>query len=117
MAENEAATKVDAAHYVYKVVWSPEDQAHVGTVAELPSLSWIDADPDVAFAGIRALVRDVLADMIADGETPPEPLVERTYSGKFLVRLTPEAHRQLAIDAAEQNVSLNRLASHRLIGA
>ena len=117
MADTQDVHPVDAAHYVYRVVWSPEDQAHVGTVAELPSLSWIDEDPDVAFSGIRALVRDVLADMIADGETPPEPLVERTYSGKFMVRLTPEAHRQLALDAAEQNVSLNRLASHRLIGA
>ncbi|NMD47819.1 MAG: toxin-antitoxin system HicB family antitoxin, partial [Propionibacterium sp.] len=35
-------------------------------------------------------------------------------SGKFMVRLPPELHRQLAIEAAEQHVSLNRLISGRL---
>ncbi|WP_372490807.1 toxin-antitoxin system HicB family antitoxin [Microbacterium aerolatum] len=33
-----------------------------------------------------------------------------------MVRVTPEVHRQLAIDAAEQHVSLNRLAASRLVG-
>ena len=37
-----------------------------------------------------------------------------TYSGRFLVRLPPETHRQLAIKAAEEGVSLNRLVSTRL---
>lgn len=41
---------------------------------------------------------------------------DRSYSGKFVVRLTPEAHRRLAIDAAEQNVSINRLVASRLVG-
>lgn len=44
-------------------------------------------------------------------------VADRRYSGKFVVRLTPEAHRQLALEAAEQRVSLNRLAASRLVGA
>ena len=50
------------------------------------------------------------------GEEPPEPLADKAYSGKFLVRLPPETHRALAIRAAEQGVSLNRLVSARLAG-
>jgi len=110
-------TDVNAEHYTYRVRWSTEDAAYIGTVAEMPSLSWAAGKQFDAFAGIRALVAEVLDDMKAGGETPPEAIADRSYSGKFLVRLTPEAHRQLAIDAAEQNVSLNRLAASRLIGA
>ncbi|WP_300344924.1 type II toxin-antitoxin system HicB family antitoxin [Nesterenkonia sp.] len=105
-----------AEHYTYRVSWSPEDQEYVGTVAEMPSLSWLDTDQEAAFRGIRQLVADVLVDMQESGETPPEPIAERTFSGKFQVRIPPELHRQLALEAAEQNVSLNRLASKRLVG-
>lgn len=52
--------------------------------------------------------------MLASDEQPPAPIAERDYSGKFQVRVPPELHRQLAIEAAEQNVSLNRLATLRL---
>jgi len=61
-------------------------------------------------------VTNVLDDIATVGEVPPEPIADRSYSGKFMVRITPEAHRQLAITAAEQNVSLNRLAASRLAG-
>ena len=105
-----------ADHYAYRVRWSAEDAAYVGTVAELPSLSWIADDRGAAFEGIQALVADVLADTHDSGETPPEALSDRNYSGKFVVRVPPEVHRQLALAAAEQNVSLNRLAASRLVG-
>lgn len=101
-------------HYTYRVRWSPEDGEHVGTVAEFPGLSWLDADPAEAFSGIRSVVAEVLADMAESGETPPSAIADRSYSGKFQVRIPPEVHRQLALEAAEQDVSLNRLASARL---
>ncbi|CAN5286347.1 hypothetical protein BH09ACT3_BH09ACT3_12310 [soil metagenome] len=106
----------NAEHYTYRVRWSAEDAAYIGTVAEIPSLSWAADTQADAFAGIRSLVTDVLDDMLANGETPPEAIADRSYSGKFMVRVTPEVHRQLAIDAAEQHVSLNRLAASRLVG-
>lgn len=105
---------MNAEHYTYRVRWSAEDGEHVGTVAEFPSLSWLAADADSAFDGIRAAVREALEDMTRSGEEPPVPLGEREFSGRFLVRITPEAHRRLAMDAAEQNVSLNRMVSQRL---
>jgi len=108
---------MNADHYTYRVRWSAEDEAYIGTVAELPSLSWAADDQGAAFQGIRELVVDVLEDMRASGETLPEAIADRSYSGKFMVRVTPEVHRQLALDAAEQQVSLNRLAASRLVGA
>ncbi len=101
-------------HFTYRVTWSPEDGEHVGLCAEFPSLSRLDATPEGALAGIRRLVADVVRDLTANGEKVPEPIADRTYSGEFKVRIPPQAHRALVIQAAEQGVSLNRLASAKL---
>ena len=103
-------------HYTYRVTWSPEDGEHVGLCVEFPSLSWLAATPEEALLGIRQMVSEAVADMQSTGETVPEPLAERHYSGEFRVRIPPEVHRALALQAAEQGVSLNRLASAKLAG-
>lgn len=101
-------------HFTYRVTWSPEDGEHVGLCTEFPSLSWLEKTPEAALAGIRKLVAESVADMVSDGEPVPEPIAERKYSGEFKVRIPPETHRALVIQAAEQGVSLNRLASAKL---
>jgi predicted HicB family RNase H-like nuclease len=103
-------------HYTYRVTWSPEDGEHVGLCVEFPSLSWLAATPEAALLGIRQMVSEAVADMQSTGETVPEPLAERRYSGEFRVRIPPGVHRALALQAAEQGVSLNRLASAKLAG-
>lgn len=100
--------------YTYRVTWSEEDEEYVGLCAEFTSLSWLAAEPEAALRGIRQLVAEVVTDMSATGETAPEPMALRHYSGKFMVRIPPEVHRKLAIEAAEAGVSLNRLASAKL---
>ena len=101
-------------HYTYRVTWSAEDAEYVGLCAEFPSLSWLEPTQEEAFSGIRSLVADCVADMQANNEPTPEPMADRTYSGKFIVRVPPETHRALAIRAAEEGVSLNRLVSVKL---
>ena len=101
-------------HYTYRLTWSSEDHEYVALCAEFPSLSWLAPTPQDALAGMQELIRDVVADMTANGESPPEPLADRTYSGRFVVRIPPETHRELVMQAAEEGVSLNRLASARL---
>jgi predicted HicB family RNase H-like nuclease len=105
---------MSADHYTYRVTWSSEDGEHVGLCAEFPSLSWLAATPEAALKGIRQMVSEVVADMEASGEAIPAPLAEKHYSGEFRVRIPPEVHRALAMQAAEQGVSLNRLASAKL---
>jgi predicted HicB family RNase H-like nuclease len=103
-------------HYTYRVTWSPEDGEHVGLCVEFPSLSWLAPDPEEALAGIRQMVAETVADMHASEERVPKPLAEKHYSGEFRVRIPPELHRALAMQAAEQGISLNRLASVKLAG-
>jgi predicted HicB family RNase H-like nuclease len=101
-------------HYTYRVVWSEEDAQWVGLCAEFPSLSWLAPTPEDALRGIRKTVAGVVRDMKAGGEHVPEPICSRRYSGKFMVRVPPEVHRKLAVEAAEEEVSLNRLISAKL---
>lgn len=100
--------------YIYKISWSEDDQEHVGLCVEFPSLSWLANSPEAALKGIRTIVEEVITDMQERGEVPPEPLSGRTFSGKFMVRIPPELHRSLAVEAEEQGVSLNRLVSAKL---
>jgi len=100
--------------YTYRVTWSEDDNEYVGLCAEFPSLSWLAKTQGVALKGIRQLVEDVVKDMHDEGEAIPEPIACRHFSGKFIVRVPPQVHRKLAIQAAESGVSLNRLASLKL---
>ena len=101
-------------HYTYRVTWSPEDGEHLALCAEFPSLSWLARTPQTALKGIQQVVADAAADMQANGEPIPEALAEKRYSGEFRVRIPPHLHRSLALTAAEEGVSLNRLASAKL---
>lgn len=100
--------------YTYRVTWSEEDGEYLGLCAEFPSLSWLAPSPEEALIGIREVVADVVEDLIKSNELVPEPLMTKKFSGKFNVRVTPELHRQLVIEAAESHVSLNRLANDKL---
>lgn len=101
-------------HYTYRVTWSQEDGEYVGLCAEFPSLSWLAPTPEKALAGIRRLVSEVVDDMQMTGEPIPDPLSEKQYSGRFMVRVPSLVHRALATEAAEQGVSINRLVSAKL---
>jgi predicted HicB family RNase H-like nuclease len=86
---------VNTAHYTYRVSWSAEDGEFVATCLELPSLSWLASTQVKALSGIRKLVDEVFADLVASGEDPPVPLAERHYSGRFNIRISPGLHREL----------------------
>lgn len=108
---HQAHPGVDLNHYSYRVVWSPDDGEYVATALEWgPALSWLDADPTAALAGLRDLIRESIVDLTADGKPVPAPLADRDYSGRLLLRMPKPLHRNLAIHAAEENVSLNSLA-------
>ena len=100
--------------YTYRVTWSEEDAEYVGLCAEFPSLSWLAQTPEAALKGASELVHEVIADMLNNGEPVPEPIATKHFSGKFMIRVPPDVHRQLTIQSLEAGVSLNRLASAKL---
>lgn len=115
LSKTRQGTPSIVAHYRYSVAWSPEDEEFVATVAEFPSLSWLDADQVGALQGLERLLQEVIADMTERGEVVPLPFADRSFSGNLRVRVTPELHRRLAIAAELQGVSLNRYLTEQLV--
>lgn len=57
---------------------------------------------------------EVVDDLRISGETIPEPLSSRPYSGKFNLRASERLHRKLAMEAPEEQLSLNQYVVRRL---
>ena len=60
--------------YLYRTIWSKEDNEYVGLCDEFPSLSYLASTEQMALSGIHKLISDVVEDMIANNEDLPEPL-------------------------------------------
>jgi len=103
-----------AENYTYRVNWSEEDQAYVGTCLEFPLLSSFGDTMEEALGAIRETVSDSLEILHEDEEPIPKPLSGRKYSGHLSLRIPPETHRRLAYEAQEQGVSLNQYITTRL---
>lgn len=113
----ETSTRPEVSHYTYRVAWSAEDGEFVATCLEFPSLSWLAPTQIEALQGLEDLLQDVLSDMESAGEQIPAPMSERRFSGKFLVRVGEELHRDLVMHAAEQQMSLNQYVVRKLASA
>jgi len=107
-------TVPEITHYTYRVTWSAEDAEFVGTCLEFPSLSWLATTQDEALHGIGDLVPEVVKSLHEGDEPVPEPLSSRAYSGKFNPRVGERLHRGLALEAAEEHLSLNQYVVRRL---
>ncbi|MEV6706281.1 type II toxin-antitoxin system HicB family antitoxin [Micromonospora wenchangensis] len=107
----------EVSHYTYRVTWSAQDDEFVATCAEFPSLSWLAPSQIEALQGLRDLLCEVVADLEQQGEEVPEPFADRSYSGKFNVRVGESLHRELAIHAAEDGMSLNQYVVRKLSAA
>jgi predicted HicB family RNase H-like nuclease len=77
-------------------------------------MSWLEPESGAAVNGLVRVVAEEIERRLQSGEEVPEPLATKKFSGRFGVRITPELHRRLATESAEQKVSMNRLVSDKL---
>lgn len=110
------ATSIDITRYSYRVTWSVEDDEYVATGLEFP-MSWLAGSQEDALHGLRDAIAEVVDDLVASGEPVPAPLSLRSYSGKFNLRVGGQLHRKLAIEAAQESLSLNQYVVRRLNNA
>ena len=103
-----------AEHYLYSVGWSEADDSFVARVAEFPSLAAHGDTQEEALSEIKDVVGFVLNDLKESDEPIPEPFGKRSFSGKLVLRMPEYMHRQLAIEAMQQGISLNQLLNLKL---
>lgn len=110
------ATKLmkQADNYTYRITWSEEDKEYIGLCAEFSSLSWLADSQEAALQGIIKLVAEAVTDMRSNNEAVPQPISTKRFSGRLLVRIPPDVHKELTIQAAEAGVSINRIISSKL---
>jgi len=100
--------------YSYSLEYDQEDKIHIARCAELPSLAAHGKTQEEAFKEIKKVVISTLKWMLDDKEDIPEPFGLHKYSGEFRVRMPPEKHRKIAIEANLQGVSMNQYIVSKL---
>lgn len=100
--------------YSYSVEYDQEDNIHIARCAELPSLAAHGDTQEAAFKEIKKVVLMTLKWMSDDKEEIPEPFGLHKFSGEFRVRMPPEKHRKIAIEANLQGVSMNQYIVSKL---
>jgi predicted HicB family RNase H-like nuclease len=93
--------------YLKVVEWSEEDGCYVGTCPGLMSGGVHGDDEAGVYAELCQAVEEWIAIHKADDTPLPPPTAGRDYSGKFVVRVGKDLHRELAIKALREGVSLN----------
>lgn len=107
----------DAEQYLFSVGWSEKDASFVARVAEFPSLAAHGDTQEEAIREIKGVLSFVISDLFENNEPIPEPFGKRSYSGRLVLRMPEYMHRQLALEALQQGVSLNQLLNLKLEGS
>ena len=112
--------KKDIAYYMglpyREIIEADPPGGFVGHIAELPGCitqaetkrDLLDQLDDAKLSWIEAALED--------GVPIPEPLQEEDFSGRFNLRLPKSLHRNLALTAKAEGVSLNQLATALIAG-
>ena len=98
-------------HYTYLVEWSEEDEAYLAHCIELGIIAHGDTQEDALHEAKEAAMAGL--EVLKTSEIP-DPLSLQKFSGKLNLRMTPQKHREIAIQAKSQGVSINHYIVSRL---
>lgn len=100
--------------FSYRAEWSEEDGVFIARALEMPSILAHAETPEDAIKEVKIPLEMALESMLENGESLPEPIALLKFKGKFLVRTTPEMHKEITIRAAESGVSVNHYVLTKL---
>lgn len=106
--------KPDIKNYIKIVEWSDEDQCYVGTAPGLLLGGVHGKNQKKVFEELCQVVDEVIHLYKKEGKNLPEPIASKKYTGKILLRITPDLHKNLAIEAYQKDVSINGLIESQL---
>ncbi len=100
--------------YKLEINWSPEDDAYVVKVPELPGCATHGDTMDEAYKKAKEAVTGYLRSLEKRKLPIPQPLSEKKFTGKIPLRIDPILHRDLAIKATIEGMSVNRFIETKL---
>ncbi|MGO9370701.1 MAG: type II toxin-antitoxin system HicB family antitoxin [Syntrophobacteraceae bacterium] len=102
--------------YSFDVLWSDEDGGYIARIPEIPDISGFGETPGKAIREARTAAKLALQVIEEDGEARPVPKKLVEYSGQTRLRMPKSLHRDLALEAAREGISLNSFIVVRLSG-
>jgi len=99
--------------YIGSIEYSEEDNILFGKVQGIRALiSYEGITPKDLINDFHAAVEDYL-ELCRDKKIEPE----KSFKGSFNVRISPELHREIAVKAMQENISLNSFVEKALLAA
>ena len=96
--------------YEAVVEFDPEDRLFIGRVINTQDVIVFDGlTVDELELSFHVVVDEYLEDCEAIGKIP-----DKSFSGQFNLRISPELHRQITIEAKKKNISLNAFVEQTL---
>ena len=114
MKQTRAQIKEAAKRYVKVVEWSPEDGVFVGSAPPLIGQACHGDTEAEVLTQLQKIVEEWVEILLSDKKPLPPALDKKVYSGRFVVRVKPELHKRLALQAAARDESLNEFIVSRL---
>jgi predicted HicB family RNase H-like nuclease len=105
-----------ADRYLKIVEWSDEDKCFVGRCPGLFFGGCHGADEVAVYHELREIVREHVGYMLERKKQLPPATAGRSYSGKFVVRMNPELHKKISMQAESRGESLNQFVNEVLAG-
>ena len=97
--------------YSFQVAWNDEDKTYFASCPEFPGLLAHGDTPEEAIKEAGVALEGVIEVYKESGMQLPEPEMCQEYSGQFRLRLSKSLHRQAALLAKREGVSLNTFAT------
>ena len=100
--------------YIKLVEWSEEDQCYIGSSPGFIGSCCHGKDETEVYQQLCGIVAEWVDVHQQEGLPMPESFVNKTFSGKFVIRVGQDLHKALAIKAAKTGESLNHLCTNTL---
>ena len=117
MKPTHSQIKATARQYLKVVEWSDEDNCYIGSAPPIIGQCCHASTEAEVVRQLQVIVEEWVEILLRDGKPLPAPGAGRTFSGKFLVRVTPEIHQKVALKAMARGESLNQFVSETLARA
>lgn len=106
--------KLSADNYLKIVEWSDEDRCYIGTSPGLFDGGVHGKNETKVFQKLCETVEETIKLIKKEGKPLPPPTANKIFSGKILLRISPDLHKTLAVRALQEGESVNKLIEHKL---
>lgn len=109
-----AQITTQARRYLKVVEWDADDSVYVGSAPPLIGQCCHGKTEADVLRQLSVIVNEWVEIYLRDGKPLPAVSAGKTYSGKFLVRVSPELHQKAALKASARGESLNQFVAEAI---